>query len=299
MKTMQKKELMIGLTVLITLLILFFGIDYLKGVNVFKAANYYYASYTNVAGLAQSAPVTVNGYKVGLVREINYEYDNPGHVRVELSLDRKLQLPVGTEAVLVTDMLGTSSIELKMGRESQMHKVGDKLIGANAAGLMDNVTKDLLPAVSSALPKIDSLLTAVTAIVSDPALLGAVKRLDAVMANLERSTSVLSSTMARTPAIAADAQTTMANVRQISSDLIEVTAAIRKMPLDSAMANVQSLTERLNQISGQLQSRDSSLGLLLNDPSLYNSLNAAVGSLDSLLQDVKRHPKRYISIKLL
>lgn len=77
MKTIQKKELMIGLTVLITLLILFFGIDYLKGVNVFKAANYYYASYTNVAGLAQSAPVTVNGYKVGLVREINYEYDNP------------------------------------------------------------------------------------------------------------------------------------------------------------------------------------------------------------------------------
>ena len=299
MKTMQKKELMIGLTVLITLLILFFGIDYLKGVNVFKAANYYYASYTNVAGLAQSAPVTVNGYKVGLVREINYEYDNPGHVRVELALDRKLQLPVGTEAVLVTDMLGTSSIELKMGRESQMHKVGDKLIGANAAGLMDNVTKDLLPAVSSALPKIDSLLTAVTAIVSDPALLGAVKRLDAVMANLERSTSALSATMARTPAIASDAQTTMANVRQISTDLTEVTAALRRMPLDSTMANVQSLTERLNQISGQLQSRDSSLGLLLNDPSLYNSLNAAVGSLDSLLQDVKRHPKRYISIKLL
>ena len=299
MKTMQKKELMIGLTVLITLLILFFGIDYLKGVNVFKAANYYYASYTNVAGLAQSAPVTVNGYKVGLVREINYEYDNPGHVRVELSLDRKLQLPVGTEAVLVTDMLGTSSIELKMGRESQMHKVGDKLIGANAAGLMDNVTKDLLPAVSSALPKIDSLLTAVTAIVSDPALLGAVKRLDAVMANLERSTSALSATMARTPAIASDAQTTMANVRQISTDLTEVTAALRRMPLDSTMANVQSLTERLNQISGQLQSRDSSLGLLLNDPSLYNSLNAAVGSLDSLLQDVKHHPKRYISIKLL
>lgn len=299
MKTMQKKELMIGLTVLITLLILFFGIDYLKGVNVFKAANYYYASYTNVAGLAQSAPVTVNGYKVGLVREINYEYDNPGHVRVELSLDRKLQLPVGTEAVLVTDMLGTSSIELKMGHDSQMHKVGDRLIGANAAGLMDNVTKDLLPAVSSALPKIDSLLTAVTAIVTDPALLGAVKRLDGVMANLEKSTAALSATMSRTPSMAADAQTTMNNVKQITADLTQVTAAIREMPLDSTMANVQSLTARLNELSGQLQSRDSSLGLLLNDPSLYNSLNGAVGSLDSLLQDVKRHPKRYISIKLL
>ena len=288
MKTIQKKELMIGLTVLITLLILFFGIDYLKGVNVFKAANYYYASYTNVAGLAQSAPVTVNGYKVGLVREINYEYDN-----------RKLKVPVGTEGVLVTDMLGTSSIELRMGKDTRMHQVGDKLTGVNSSGLMDNVTNDILPSVASALPKIDSLLTAVTAIVSDPALLGAVKRLDAVMANLERSTTALSATMARTPAIASDAQTTMTNVRQISSDLTQVTAALREMPLDSTMANVQSLTARLNELSGQLQSRDSSLGLLLNDPSLYNSLNGAVGSLDSLLQDVKRHPKRYISIKLL
>lgn len=299
MKTMQKKELMIGLTVLVTLLILFFGIDYLKGVNVFKAANYYYASYTNVAGLAQSAPVTVNGYKVGLVREINYEYDNPGHIRVELSLDRKLQVPVGTEAVLVTDMLGTSSIELRMGKDTRMHQVGDKLVGVNSSGLMDNVTNDILPSVASALPKIDSLLTAVTALVSDPALLGAVKRLDAVMVNLERSTTALSATMARTPGIASDAQATMTNVRQISADLTQVTAALREMPLDSTMANVQSLTARLNELSGQLQSRDSSLGLLLNDPSLYNSLNGAVGSLDSLLQDVKRHPKRYISIKLL
>ena len=71
------KELIIGLSVIIALLILFFGINYLKGINLFKASNYYYASYTDVAGLAQSAPVTVNGFKVGLVREVEYEYDNP------------------------------------------------------------------------------------------------------------------------------------------------------------------------------------------------------------------------------
>ena len=82
MKKFFSREIIIGLSVLLSLLILFFGIDYLKGINVFKAANYYYASFTNVAGLAQSAPVTVNGFKVGLVREINYEYDNPGHVHL-------------------------------------------------------------------------------------------------------------------------------------------------------------------------------------------------------------------------
>lgn len=92
MKKIRTKEFIIGASVLLSLLILFFGIDYLKGINVFKSANYYYASYTNVAGLSQSAPVTLNGFKVGLVREISYEYDNPGHVAVELSLDKQLKL---------------------------------------------------------------------------------------------------------------------------------------------------------------------------------------------------------------
>ncbi len=293
------KELLIGLTVLITLLILFFGIDYLKGVNVFKAANYYYASYTDVAGLAQSAPVTVNGYKVGLVREVAYEYDNPGHVRVELSLDRKLRVPEGTEAVLVTDMLGTSSIELHMSDSKSFHNVGDKLKGVNSTGLMGSVTTEILPAITTALPKIDSLLTAVTALVSDPAMLAAVKRLDTVMANLETATKSLSATMASTPAIATDAKATMTNVSKLSSDLAEVTARLRDMPIDSTFANIKAMTVQLNKTVEQLNSKDSSLGMLINDPTLYNNLTGATASLDSLLQDVKKNPKRYISIKLL
>jgi len=115
MNKLFSREVKIGASVLVALLALVLGINYLKGVNIFKAANYYYASYTNVAGLAQSAPVTLNGYKVGLVRDVAYEYDNPGHVRVELSLDRQLRLPEGTAAAIVTDMLGTSTIELRMG----------------------------------------------------------------------------------------------------------------------------------------------------------------------------------------
>lgn len=306
MKKKYSKELLIGLTVLITLLILFFGIDYLKGVNVFKASNYYYASYTDVAGLAQSAPVTVNGYKVGLVREIEYEYDNPGHIKVEMSLDRKLKVPQGSEAVLVTDMLGTSSIELHMSDNADFHTVGDKLVGVNATGLMGSVTSDILPAVSSALPKIDSLLTAVTALVTDPAMVSAVKRLDTVMANLETSTRNLSVVMANTPAIATDAKATMTNVKEIStnltaisSDLTTVTAALREMPLDSTLSNVHNITASLSDIMQQLNTRESSLGMLIHDPGFYNNLTGATASLDSLLQDVKKNPKRYISIKLL
>ncbi len=164
---------------------------------------------------------------------------------------------------------------------------------------MGSVTTEILPAITTALPKIDSLLTAVTALVSDPAMLAAVKRLDTVMANLETATKSLSATMASTPAIATDAKATMTNVSKLSSDLAEVTARLRDMPIDSTFANIQAMTVQLNKTVEQLNSKDSSLGMLINDPTLYNNLTGATASLDSLLQDVKKNPKRYISIKLL
>lgn len=98
---------------LIAIAILIFGINFLKGVNLFKASNYYYATYNNVEGLAESAHVTLNGFNVGQVREIRYDYDHPGNVNVEISLDKSLKLPQGTKALLTSDMLGTASIVLE------------------------------------------------------------------------------------------------------------------------------------------------------------------------------------------
>ena len=300
MKKLFTKELTIGLCVILALLILFFGIDYLKGINVFKAANYYYVSYTNVNGLAISAPVTANGYKVGQVREIAYEYDNPGHVKVEVSLDKALRIPQGTKAMLVTDLLGTASIALNMPDSTpDYHNVGDKLIGEVATGMMDNVANDVLPAVTSLVPKIDSLLTSITALMADPALTSSIRRLDNITANLESTTSQLSKSMASMPAVMNSAKGVAGNLDSISSDLKVLSAELREMPLDSTMQNVYATTASLRNMLETLKSKDSSLGLLMNDPGLYNNLNNAVGSLDSLLIDVKKNPKRYISIKLL
>lgn len=303
MKKIFRKEFLIGLTVLITLLILIFGIDYLKGINVFKAENYYYVSYTNVAGLAKSAPVSINGFKVGIVREIEYEFDNPGHIRVELSLDKKLRVPKGSQAVLVTDMLGTSTIELKMNDHPEFHEVGADLIGVNARGLMDNVTSEIMPQITDLLPKLDTILLSVTKIVSDPALLQAVQRIDDVMANLEKTSALLTATVSKTPTIAADAQVSMDNVKALTANLSELSenlkTTIENMPLDATMQNVYALTSRLDGIMKKLESNESSLGMLINDPSLYDNLNRSIADLDSLFVDIKKNPKRYISIKLL
>ncbi len=298
MKKRFSKELIIGGLVLLALLILVFGINYLKGVNMFKPSNYYFATYTDVAGLAQSAPVTVNGFKVGLVREISYEYDNPGHIKVEMSLDRHLKLPRGTKAMLTTDMLGTSSIALEMAPGKDFHSVGDQLIGANASGLMSSVTNDIMPSITAILPKIDSILTSMTTIVSDPALLASVQRLDKIMANIETSSAQLNTTMKAMPRIAEDASGLMTDLKAISNDLTALSAKLREMPIDSTMNSVNSIAARLNTSMEKLNSKDSSLGLLLNDTGLYNNLNASAASLDSLLKDVKQNPKRYISIKV-
>lgn len=306
MKKIFSKEVIIGITVLFSLLILFFGIDYLKGVNLFKAANYYYASFTNVSGLAQSAPVTVNGFKVGLVREINYEYDNPGHVRVELSLDRQLRIPKGTQAVITTDMLGTSSIELRMAATPDYHNVGDQLIGVEGTGIMDKVSTELMPTIMSIAPHIDSLVVSLNTIAGDPALLNAVRRLDVIMANLETSTNLLNRSMTTVPTLMTHANGTMANVEELSTNLKQVSAALavisedlKKMPLDSTMRNINSITANLDLATKQLNSTNSSLGLLLNDPALYHNINNSAAHIDSILIDLKRQPKRYIpSIKV-
>lgn len=306
MKKKYTKELIIGISVAVMLLILVFGINYLKGINLFKASNYYYASYTNVAGLAQSAPVTINGYKVGLVREINYEYDNPGHVKVEMSLDKKLRVPKGTKAVLVCDMLGTATIQLQMAHNTDFHDVGDVLIGETAPGLLDGVQKDVMPTLGSVMTKIDSLLTELNYIVSNPALVNSVNRLDDIMAHVETSSANLDRSLASMPVLASDAGVTMKNateisnnLKTISADLSVVSAQLKNMPIDSTLTNVHHITESLESMTQKLNSTNSSLGLLLNDRGLYDNLNGSAASLDSLLRDVKKNPKRYISIKLL
>lgn len=300
MKKKFSKEFIIGLSVLVAGVALFFGINYLNGINVFKAANYYYASYTDVSGLTVSSPVTLNGFQVGLVREIEYEYDNPGHVKVELSLDRKVNIPTGSTAAIKLDMLGTAVVELKFTDSKQFYKVGDTIEGVIAGGLVDNLSKDLMPGIVAILPKLDSIMTSINTLIGDPALLESVQRLNAITANLEKSTAQLSVMMnSSVPGTLNNVNELSANLNTISNDLTALSGQLKNLPIDSTMQNVHSITQNVNDLTAKLQDKDSSLGLLLNDDGLYNNLNNAVGSLDSLLIDVKKNPKRYISIKLL
>ena len=283
---MKKKEILVGLTVALALVLLFVGINFLKGVNVFKAANYYYATYTDVAGLSTSAPVTINGFKVGQVRSVEYQYDNPGHVVVEFSVDKALRIPQGSQAVITAD-------------RSAFYSVGDTVATGVDAGLMSAVSNDVMPAVSAIIPKIDSLITGLNTLVSDPALSASVRRMDNITADLGASVQSLRTVMAAMEPVSRNVTSITANVDTISGNLSTVSGELAAAPVDSIMGELNRTVANLEQLTAALNNPDSSIGRLTSDPELYNNINSTVMSLDSLFVDIKRNPKRYISIKLL
>ena len=294
-----KKEVIIGACVVIALAILYFGIEFLKGVNIFQPVNAYSATYTNVAGLQVYAPVTLNGFKVGQVSDIYYEYDNPGHVGVDISLDKELRIPEGSKAVIEADILGTAQVVLHFSDSKQMIPSGSTLTGETAAGMLEGVSQHLMPRVASILPKIDTLLVNVNTLVSDPALLSAISRLDDIAIKVDRTVGSLNGTANMLPPVVKDVKGITGNVNDITADLAELSGKLKEMPTDSLMNNLMVISANLKTLSESLSNTDSSLGALTHDRALYNNLNNAAASLDSLLIDVKRNPKRYISIKLL
>ena len=299
MKNGRKSEIIIGVCVILALCFLFYGIDYLKGMNVFKPSNYYVVSYTDVKGLNVSAPVTVNGFKVGQVVSVQYEYDNPGHIKVELSLNKELKIPEGSKAVIESDMLGTASIVLKMAPNNNYYKVGSTLIGETSSGMVDNISQNLMPSVAAIFPKIDSLITALNTLVSDPALRNSVKRLDGMTAGIDEIINKLNKSMNELPAIMNNVDNSTANIKTMSSDLAKLSAELNTLPVDSVFNNVNVLSQNLAEMSRELNIPNSTRGLIMKDPALDHQHTAPVQSLDSLFVDIKKNPKRYISIKLL
>lgn len=301
MKKIFNREFAIGLSVIVAILILIFGIDYLKGINLFRPAHYYLAYYENVDELTVSSPVLINGYKVGQVREVNFNYTKPEKkVEVVMALDKNLKLPEGTVAEIGTTLLSGARIELTMGKGPELLPSGSELQTGIKAGLMSSVQDGLMPAITGILPKVDSLLYNLNLLVADPALTASIGRLDGITNNLLATTQGLNSTMNnQVPRLANNTVKITQSLDSIVGNLGQLSYQLKTLPLDATMDNVNQLTANLTQFSKQLNDKNSSLGLLTSDPALYNNLNRVSADIDSLLVDIKKNPKRYISIKLL
>ncbi len=308
MNPASKKNVLIGLTVVVSICILYWGIEYLKGINLLKPANFYYAKFEKVNGLTVASPVTVNGFKVGQVREITYDYDT-NQISVELSFEKGLKIPDGSTITFSNELLGAAALQLNLGASKTYMEVGSVIPTQMQGGLMDKVGNDMMPALVSILPKVDSIVGSVNQILANPAIAASVTRCDAITRELAASSAQLTELMTSLnkaiPGMVHNANGVLANANALTGDLRTttgnlntITGNLKELPLDTTLNRINATLANVQRLTAKLNNENSSLGMLLNDKKLYQNATSTVASLDSLLQDVKKHPKKYVTIKV-
>lgn len=294
------KNVKIGLTVLAGLALLYWGINYLKGINLLTPANYYYTEVTNADGLLDATPVMVNGFQVGQVREIKYDYKK-NNITIMLTMDKELTVPEGSTLSVVSGLLGGASLELNLG-DGQPLKAGSHIPITSVPGLMDKVTENVVPMVDNILPKVDSIMANVNGLTGDPALLASLARLDGITRQLQFSAQQLTTLMNNlnrsVPGVMNNVSGITGNLTGATDNLTDLTSSLKQMPIDSTIHALNATLANLQSLSEQLNDKNSSLGKVINDRELYDNANRAIASLDSLLIDIKANPKRYINVKV-
>ena len=286
------KEVRIGIAGIAALCILVYGINYLKGINMFKPSSYFYVKFQNVNGLTKSSPVFADGFRVGIVRDLYYDYTQPGKVVAEIDVDPELRIPKGSTAELAAEMLGGVKMNLLLANNPrEKYQIGDTIPGVLNNGMMESVAK-LMPQIESMLPKLDSILTSLNNIVGDKSIPSTLHSIETTTANLAVVSSQMKGLMSKDiPQLTGKLNTIGDNFVAISGNLKEIDYSAIFQKVDATLANVKMITEKLN-------SKDNTIGLLFNDPALYNNLNATTENAASLLEDLKIHPKRFVHFSL-
>jgi len=285
------KEIKIALVAIVGILIMYFGINFLKGMNLFSTNNAYYMTFDDIQGLGASTPIYADGYKVGTVDGMEYDYKENGPIKVKVDINKDLRIPQGSKAEIVKDLMGNLQVNLLLANNPRERvEPGGIIPGAVNGGMMDKAA-NLVPVVEKMLPKLDSILTSVNALLADPALAASLHNVETITSNLTVSTRELNTLMAglnkQVPGMIGKANGVLDNTNRL-------TANLASLDVQGTLNKVNQTLESAHQFTEKLNSNQGSLGLLMNDTKLYDNLTSTMGHADSLVIDLKAHPKRYV-----
>lgn len=285
------KEIKIALVAIVGILILYFGINFLKGMNLFSTNNTYFITFDDIQGLGASTPIYADGYKVGTVDGLEYDYKENGPIKVKVDIIKDLRIPQGSKAEIVKDLMGNLQVNLLLANNPRERvEPGGIIPGAVNGGMMDKAAS-LVPVVEKMLPKLDSILTSVNALLADPALAASLHNVETITSNLTVSTRELNTLMAglnkQVPGMIGKANGVLDNTNRL-------TANLASLDVQGILNKVNQTLESAHQFTEKLNSNQGSLGLLMNDTKLYDNLTSTMGHADSLVIDLKAHPKRYV-----
>ena len=285
------KEIKIALIAIVGILVMYFGINFLKGMNLFSTNNAYYMTFDDIQGLGASTPIYADGYKVGTVDGMEYDYEENGPIKVKVDINKDLRIPQGSKAEIVKDLMGNLQVNLLLANNPRERvEPGGIIPGAVNGGMMDKAA-NLIPVVEKMLPKLDSILTSVNALLADPALAASLHNVETITSNLTVSTRELNTLMAglnkQVPGMIGKANGVLDNTNRL-------TANLASLDVQGTLNKVNQTLESAHQFTEKLNSNQGSLGLLMNDTKLYDNLTSTMGHADSLVIDLKAHPKRYV-----
>ncbi|MBO7272357.1 MAG: MCE family protein, partial [Bacteroidaceae bacterium] len=257
------------------------------GINIFSTGEKYYVKFSNIGEIVNTSPVFINGYKVGHVSNVIYNFNNPDEVYVEMHLDNQLQMPVGSVALINTKLLGSSTISLALGNGDTMIQPGDTLEGRMNTGAMDEAG-EMLPKITAMLPKLDSILVSLNSTLANPAINKSVNNIETLTAELNNTATLLNSVLKNEIPVAAD------KLIKIEDDLLKMSAQLSEVDYNKLIGSLEASLNNIQEITTALNNGEGTAGMLLKDEALYNKLNNTAEAATLLLEDLKQNPKRYV-----
>lgn len=285
------KEVKISLVAIAAVVALFFGMNFLKGLTIFSNTTTYRMLFSNLKGLSNSTPIYADGYKVGTVTDIDYDYENNGNITVEAEIDPQLRIPAGSTAMIESDLMGNIKVTLLLANNPRERiEAGGVIPGVEENGAMKQM-QAMVPAIQAMLPKLDSIMVSLNKLLADPAIAATLHNAATISSNLTTSTAELNTLMTtlnkEMPTMMSKANSTLSNTETLTGNLA-------KVDIEGTMARVNKTLDNVEQITTAINNREGSLGLLIYDKGMYNHLNATMRDADSLVVDLKSHPKRYV-----
>jgi phospholipid/cholesterol/gamma-HCH transport system substrate-binding protein len=298
-------EVKVGAVALLTILVFIWLYNFLKGKDYFKSTNYYYSVYDKIGGLAESSPVEINGYKVGVVQSIEFIDATSGKLLVAFSVSKDFKLPVNTVAEIVpVSLLGGMKVQFVYGNGPGVYNEGDTIPGHLATSLVDKVETELLPVkdkISNLVVVLDSVIRSVDELMNDDFR----KNLGGTIANLNSSTGSLNKIIVSKEK---DLKATIENLNKFSGMLAQnsekmsgtftnleaISDTLAAADIYSSVKNLKASLEKASIMMDNMNNGKGSAGQFLTNDSIYSNLNNSLASLNELLVDMKANPKRYV-----
>lgn len=311
-----KREAKIAIVFIAALILFFWGFNFLKGKNFFSTERTYYAVYKQVNGLVEANPVVINGFKVGIVTKIYFHPDASGKLIVKFNVNNDIRIPYNTVAKLYSsDILGSRAIELVLGDSKVDAESGDTLKTQILASLSEEVSIQMMPIkqkFENVMLSIDSVLVVIRGVFDENTrknLSLSFESIKLTIKNLENTTynidTLVTTQKYKLAAIISNVESITSNIKKnndkisnIIGNFSDISDTIAKAHIASTINNADKALGEFNSILGKINRGEGSMGMLVNNDSLYKNLNSASNQLNQLVEDVKLNPQRYISISV-